>query len=107
MCNVEENTVLGVLSRKIDFYVSKHVDTNHDQTIQLFIRSFCHLRVACDAFENAARNQRMVASALKHDSPLSAAVMTGQSALMQFLKENGCDVIAEHARCDKPMLFTL
>ena len=107
MCNVEENTVLEVLSKKINLYLSKHVDTNYTQIIQLFIRSFCHLRVACDAFENAARNRRMVASALKHDSPLLAAVMTGQSALMQCLKENGCDVIAEHARCDKPMLFTL
>ena len=106
MCNVEENTVLEVLSKKIDLYLSKHVDTNHTWIIQLFIRSFCHLRVACDAFENAARNQRMVASALKHDSPLLAAVMTGQSAFMHCLKENGCDVIAEHSRCDKPMLLT-
>ena len=106
LCNVEENTVLEVLSKKIDLYLCKHVDTNYTQIIQLFIRSFCHLRVACDAFENVAGNRPLVVTALKHDSPLLAAVTTGQSAFMQCLKENGCDVIAEHSRCDKPMLLT-
>ena len=48
---------------------------------------FVILRVACDAFENAAGNWRLVDSALKHDSPLLAAVH-----LMQILIRNGADV---------------